>query len=268
MSRPYTVGNLAISIDGRISTVDRLLHGFGGPQDRDLMEQLRAAADAIMIGAGTLRDEPASLQVKLPQWQQRRRELGLTPQPIPVVVSRTLDFPWRTLPLFRIPDNRPLVITRPHHPAALLEELGQLAEVIAVPTQPARFGRETDTLDLTAAMSRLRERGIDQLLLEGGGELNFSMLSAGLIDEMYLTLCPLVFGGQSAPGAFSGSGFPAGQQALLTLEDCEAGEQDRLYLRYRTKNATSRSPELVSRFGKARIAPPPSPAPSPANRLR
>ncbi|MFM8224280.1 MAG: RibD family protein [Planctomycetaceae bacterium] len=255
MTRPYTVGNLAISIDGRISTVDRLLHGFGGPQDRDLMEQLRAAADAIMVGAGTLRDEEASLQVKLPQWQQRRLELGLAPQPAAVVVSRGLDFPWRTLPLFRRAPHRRIVITRPGHSPGLLEELGQVAEVVVVPLRQAAQGPAGGSLDLPLAMQLLHERGISQLLLEGGGELNFSMLAAGLIDEMYLTLCPLVFGGQAAPGAFSGPGFPAGQQANWRLRDFQRGENDRLYLRYEATNSIPHPPGIGSRFREASISP-------------
>ncbi|MFN5530501.1 MAG: RibD family protein [Planctomycetaceae bacterium] len=254
MTRPYTVGNLAISIDGRISTVDRHLHGFGGPQDRDLMEQLRAAGDAIMVGAGTLRDEEASLQVKVPKWQQRRLELGLSPQPAAVVVSRGLDFPWRTLPLFRVAPHRRIVITRPGHSPELIAELGRVAEVLVVPLHESVQGPAGGSLDLPLAMQLLHERGISQLLLEGGGELNFSMLAAGLIDEMYLTLCPLVFGGQSAPGAFSGPGFSAGQQAHWRLCDLNRGESDRLYLRYEATNAIPHPPGFASRFRQASIA--------------
>ena len=76
MSRPFTFGNLAISLDGRISTADRALHGFGGREDRDLMEELRSQADAVMIGAATVRDENPRLRLSSQKWIEARRLAG------------------------------------------------------------------------------------------------------------------------------------------------------------------------------------------------
>jgi riboflavin-specific deaminase-like protein len=231
--RPFTYGNLAISLDGRISTADRALHGFGGAEDRDLMEELRSRADAVMIGAATVRDENPRLRVCSPQWLEARWLAGRSRQPRAIVVSRSLDFPWHERELFQNSEIRPLVITHPEHPDSVLCDLRTVADLILVPT--------TDQgVDLPLAMEELSGLGIDQLLLEGGGELNFAMLSAGLVDEFHLTLCPLVFGGRTAPGAFSGTGFAAGHQALLALASLREGEDDRLFLRYRCLNATPR----------------------------
>ena len=92
MSRPFTFGNLAISLDGRISTADRALHGFGGREDRDLMEELRSQADAVMIGAATVRDENPRLRLSSQKWIEARRLAGRTSQPRSIVVSRSLYF--------------------------------------------------------------------------------------------------------------------------------------------------------------------------------
>jgi len=231
--RPFTYGNLAISLDGRISTADRALHGFGGREDRNLMEELRSQADAVMIGAATVRDENPRLRVSCQEWIEARRLAGRSSQPRAIVVSRSLDFPWHQRDLFRESESRPLVITHSDHPTPILDDLRTVADLLLV--------RSTeDGVDLSLAMERLTALGIDQLLLEGGGELNFAMLSAGLVDEFHLTLCPLVFGGRSAPGAFSGPGFAAGSQAPLALVSLRQGADDRLFLRYRCLNATPR----------------------------
>ncbi len=233
MSRPFTVANFAMSLDGRITTKDRATHAFGGPEDRDLMERLRAEADAVIIGAGTVRDENPRLQVTLPKWRNRRAELGLSSQPWPVVVSGSLDCPFEDRDLFKAVDVRKFLFTRAGHDPARLRRLGHLAEVVTVP--------QCDRgLDLSAVVESLSVAGVRHLLLEGGGELNFAMLSAGLIDEIYATLCPLVFGG-TAPGNFSGGGFVAGEVASLELLDVRRGANDRLFLRYRCLNSLPRN---------------------------
>src|SRR5690349_16636095 len=91
--RPYVVLNAAISIDGKLSTAGRDYHGFGGEEDADLMDELRSEADAVMIGAGTLRAEDPLLTVRNPERIRRRIEAGRTRQPHAVVVSRSLSFP-------------------------------------------------------------------------------------------------------------------------------------------------------------------------------
>ncbi|HBH54132.1 MAG TPA: hypothetical protein DDY91_19780 [Planctomycetaceae bacterium] len=233
MSRPFTFGNLAISVDGRISTADRALHGFGGAEDRDLMEELRARADAVIIGAATVRDENPRLQVSAEKWRKSRLDADRSPQPRGIVVSRSLDFPWRERALFTESLVRPLVITSADHPASRIADLQHFADVLIVPSSES-------SLSLSEAMRQLAEMGLHKLLLEGGGELNFAMLAEGLVDEFYLTLCPLVFGGRLSPGAFSGSGFPGTAPVPLELLSIRQGINQRLFLHYRCLNAGPR----------------------------
>ena len=73
---------------------------------------------------------------------------------------------------------------------------------------------------------------MSRLLLEGGGELNFSMIQAGLIDEIYLTVCPFIFGGRTAPTAFDGVGFVHNHACKLALKSYRPSATGELFLHY------------------------------------
>ena len=88
---------------------------------------------------------------------------------------------------------------------------------------------------MQAVSEKLYQMGARKLLLEGGGTLNFAMLKQGLVDELYLTLCPLIFGGDSATTAVGGAGFAFDQVRQLELLELKQGSNDRIYLRYRCK---------------------------------
>ena len=227
--RPFTYINLAISIDGKLTTADRKLHGFGGPEDRDLMDELRSRADAVMIGAATLREEDPLLWVRKPERLVVRAEQGREPQPWNVIISRSLDLPsLEGSMFFNTPGFRRLVFTGMNHSEERVAEIRKLAEVYCV--------ADVDQgLDLQAVSEKLYQMGARKLLLEGGGTLNFAMLKQGLVDELYLTLCPLIFGGDSATTAVGGAGFAFDQVRQLELLELKQGSNDRIYLRYRCK---------------------------------
>ncbi|WP_165067396.1 RibD family protein [Paludisphaera rhizosphaerae] len=231
--RPFIAMNAAISIDGKLTTADRDLHGFGGPEDRALMEDLRAEADAVMIGAGTLREEDPPLTIKAVEKVAHRRDAGKPDQPDGVIVSRSLDFPVKGSRFFETPGVRRFVVCGDDAPKDRVEGLKGAAEVIAVSTA-------SGDLDLEQAVAELGERGMRHLLLEGGGSLNFAMIAAGLVDRIHLTICPLVFGGDKAPTAFGGAGFPGASVRPLVLESVRQGASGRLFLSYRAKASARR----------------------------
>lgn len=232
--RPFTYLNLAISVDGKITTADRKLHGFGGPEDRDLMDELRARADAVMIGAATLREEDPPLLVTSPDRLQKRADQGLSPQPCNVIISRSLDLPnVETSRFFQTGGFRKIIFTSEMQSTQKKSRFQPYADVFYVP-------EASDGINLKAVNEKLYQMGVKNLLLEGGGTLNFAMLRDGLVDELYITLCPLVFGGSTAPTAFSGAGFNFNQVPELKLIELRTGANDRIFLNYRVLHSNQK----------------------------
>ena len=111
-------------------------------------------------------------------------------------------------------------------PLSLRESAGEFAQVEVVPSDVS--GR----VDLLEVMRRLLSLGVRHLLLEGGGELNFSMLQAGLIDEVYLTICPFIFGGRTGPTSFDGAGLTRDLVCRLGLKSQRVSASGEVFLHY------------------------------------
>jgi riboflavin biosynthesis pyrimidine reductase len=187
--RPWVSGIMVSSLDGR-ATLEGTSRKLGGPHDLQMLLALRRRADALIVGPDTVRAE------------------GYGPLPCPaVLVSRSFDLPWEA-GLFAAPGQRVLVYT---HAGAEAPEVAADVEVV-------------EELALPAVLADLRARGVERLLCEGGPTLNRSLLDAGLLDELFLTLSPVV----------SGEGPPIvadGPSAPLTLRSVATADGD-LYLRY------------------------------------
>jgi riboflavin-specific deaminase-like protein len=178
------------SVDGK-AAVGGKAGPIGSPTDRTVMRTLRSHADAVMIGAGTLRAERLTLAV--PENLARvRRSHALGPQPLAIVVTVTGDVPLQTNLLGFSPDNL-LVLTSPEITEERLAALSALASIEIVPKEKLAPGSR---LDLTRALEVLKKRyAVDVLLIEGGPSLNYALASSGLADELFLTLAPKLLGG-------------------------------------------------------------------------
>jgi riboflavin-specific deaminase-like protein len=205
------VSNTAISLDGRINTRERRFAFFGSDRDHARMSRLRAEADAVLVGGATFRNWP---HPALPDAGDRARMRGC---PWNVVVSRSLDLP-PAADFFAEPAIRPLLLTR----AAALA-------VRPAPGEAEGWAGEGD-LPVGWILEQLGRRGVERLLVEAGGDLLFQFLAADAIDEMYLTLCPLVVGGP-APSLADGPGFDLVDLRRMRLVSAEP-EGDEVFLHY------------------------------------
>ncbi len=180
--RPYVVINMVSTLDGK-AAVGGTTRGLGGEADRELFHNLRTQADALLVGAGTVRKERYGRAVKTDALRARREAEGLEPEPVTVIVSYRMQLPT-DLPLLQEPGARVIVAT-----AAEGELEGVAADVSYVRTGD----------DLPLLLARLREdHGIRSILCEGGPTLNSHLLAGGLADELFLSIDPVIVGGADA----------------------------------------------------------------------
>lgn len=182
---PLVRVNMVASVDGAATDERGYSAGLSGEGDQEVFRTLRALADAIVVGAQTVRVEgygPHRLRADL----RERREADGRPDPAPiVVVSRSLELDLDT-PLFTEATVRTVVLTCEAAPADRLRAARGVALVL-------RAGEES--VDLAAGIALLRDGlGAMHVLCEGGPTLNASLFGAGLVDEVCLTLSPRLVG--------------------------------------------------------------------------
>ncbi|WP_436527206.1 pyrimidine reductase family protein [Actinoplanes sp. HUAS TT8] len=206
--------NFIASADGAVS-VDGLSAGLQGPGDKEVFDTLRTVCDALVVAAGTVRAERYDALRLTSEDRAWRTAMGLPEFPLMVIVSGSLDLDPAQL-IFSDAPVRPIVLTSRAAPSD--SPIAEVAELVRVGDQQ---------VDLAAGIAALHERGATQLLCEGGPGLLGSMIAADLVDELCLTVAPLLAGG-SAGRIAHGPGTPPRRMALrhaLTREDM-------LFLRY------------------------------------
>ncbi len=212
--RPRVVAAMIASADGRVAVQGRSV-GLGHPADRALLRELRTAVDAILVGTSTLRAERYANLLDDDQ-RAHRAAAGLEPEPVVATISRRLDLP-ADIPLLSEPTARVQVYT---------EAEGE------VPSQGAwvavqRF--EPGELTVPAVLEHLRtERGARTVLCEGGPTLLRELVAADCVDDLMLTLAPMLVAG-NAPTPLRG--VPLDPPVGLALRDIHRAG-DHLFLRY------------------------------------
>ncbi|MCX6670108.1 MAG: 2,5-diamino-6-(ribosylamino)-4(3H)-pyrimidinone 5'-phosphate reductase [Methanothrix sp.] len=202
MPRPFVFINSAMSVDGKISSLERRQVRISGSQDKARVDGLRASCDAIMIGVGTVLSDDPSLRIKSDRLRLERSDLGRPENPLRVVA----DSLARTPPAAKILGQDCLVAVSNSASQDRLERLSSRCEIIK-----CGEGR----VDLAELMSELYERGVKRLMVEGGAILNWSLIQSGLVDELYVYMGGLLIGGKDAPTLVDGSGF---RKAFLRLK--------------------------------------------------
>jgi len=193
----HVVVNAAMSADGKISTREREQVAISGPEDFDRVDALRADSDAVMVGVGTVLADDPSLTVDEDARRERRQAAGRPPNPARVVA----DSRMRTPADARVLDDAAstYLLTTGDAPPDFVSEIEDTGtEVITA----------GDTrVDLGAGLAALEDRGVERLMVEGGGELIFSLFESDLVDELSTFVGPSVIGGRTAPTLADGDGF-------------------------------------------------------------
>ncbi|NHC33986.1 RibD family protein [Scytonema millei VB511283] len=237
-----------MSADGKIADARRSPARFSSQRDRFHLEQQIAAADATLFGAGTLRAYGTTLSVTSAKLLHQRLQNQQRSQPIQILASASasLDPQWR---FFRQPVPRWLIASaagakfwqgRSEFERVIVGEQGAggageekgATTNYRLPTPDSRL----PTINWRFALEQLFSLGIKRLAVLGGGELVAAMLAVDLIDEMWLTVCPLLLGGTNAPSPVAGMGFPENLAPRLELLSAQVEAQE-VFLHYRLQRS-------------------------------
>ena len=216
MDRPFIFINSAISADGKLSTKERKQIRISGQFDFERMDDLRSQADAVMVGIGTILSDDPSLTVKSPERKAARKAAGKSENPTRIIVDSSARTPVNA-DIFTKGDGIRIIAVSNAAPAENVEKLEKMALVIKT---------ETNKVDLSELVGKLKKMGINILMVEGGATLNWGMLSAGLVDEIYTFVGNLIIGGATSPTFTDGEGFSEAEVLeleLLSMEKIESG---------------------------------------------
>lgn len=218
--------NVAVTADGKMDTFERKGAAISSALDKARVDKLRAESDAVMVGGRTLLDEDPKLTVKSEALRAERVARGLSPNPIKVGIVTKADIR---------PDSeflnsgaaRIVIFTTDQTSEAQVEILRSRGVEV--------FVHEGPRVDLEKALQTLKELGVEHLMVEGGGTLNFELLRLGLVDELSVYVAPMIFGGESAPTAAAGLGVARGAAIPLKLVKSEIHDDGGVVLQYQVE---------------------------------
>ncbi len=191
--RPFVTLKMASSLDGKTAAIDGSSKWITGEAARADVQRLRAGADAIVVGAGTVRDDDPALTVRASEWAAAR-------PPLRVVV----DTAGRVPPHGHLFDGSAPTLVATSDLAAQdhLDGWGAAGAEVLVLDRDVAGGVSLDGL-----LAALGKRDVQGVLVEGGATLAWSLVRDGLVDKVVQYLAPLLVGGTRAPGVIAGGGF-------------------------------------------------------------
>lgn len=207
---PAVRANLVVSLDAVVS-LDGVSHALGGPADTEVFAALRALSDVVLVGAGTARAEGYGPAWLSGERRQRRAGRGQAPLPAVAVITSGADLdPGARLFAERRDDQppppRPLVFTTEAAPAERVAALGSVATVVVA---------GAEEVDPGAVLAELHRRGHRSVLCEGGPGLLGQLVAAGLVDDLCLTLAPMLAGPGQRVLSGSGDAWPSPHRLRL-----------------------------------------------------
>jgi riboflavin-specific deaminase-like protein len=219
---PFVYLNVATTADGKIAPANRKFEPFSSKRDHDLLLKLRTQADAVMSGARTVDSVPVNLGPGSAKYRRTRLNLGLSEYNLRVIVSGSATIDPKA-EIFKHKFSPIIILATERADKKRVEVLRKLGAEVAI------FGKRD--LDFPKALRWLREKwNVKRLLCEGGGEINAALFRTGLVNEVYQTLCPVVFGGHDAPTLADGEGIEKLSDAIRLKLKSMKRHGDELYL--------------------------------------
>jgi riboflavin-specific deaminase-like protein len=196
-SKVHVTINMAMSADGKISSVAGESCTFTSREDKHLLAKIRSRGDAIVVGAHTAKDY-ITMGIASKRLQKERLRRGQSEQPIRVIVSGSLNLS-PALPLFKKQISPILIACTEKAPKNRIKLFSRYARVIIC-------GKETINLPQLIRLL-VKEYQVREIVSEGGPTLNDAFFRAGLVNDYYVTICPNIVGGATALTACEGEGI-------------------------------------------------------------
>jgi 5-amino-6-(5-phosphoribosylamino)uracil reductase len=226
---------LAMTADGKISDVTKSAPTFGSARDYAHLEEQIMLSDVVLVGSGTLNDGGGGVETK-PELIQARIDAGKSPQPPQIICSRSGKIN-PDLPFFSQPIERWLLTTK----SGATDWLNRSSFDRVLVCETA----DGSDLDWQAVKIKLAELDVEKVCFLGGSELAASLFAANFIDELWLTVCPFIYGGSTAPSPVSGAGFSPELAPRLKLLSVDRVE-DELFLHYQVQKTVDPSADKAT----------------------
>ena len=208
LERPYTLLSCGMSIDGYLDDAAQTRLLLSNEADFDRVDEVRASCDAIMVGAVTVRADNPRLLVRSQARREERAARGLTSSPMKITVTERADFDTESN-FFTTGEAEKLVYTSSPRVADARARLGPIATVVD-------GGRRVRMRRLS---EDLADRGVERLMVEGGGIVHTQFLADDLVDELQLVVAPFFVGDSNAPRFVSDARFPWNPRRRATLAE-------------------------------------------------
>jgi riboflavin-specific deaminase-like protein len=223
--RPWVSVNFAVTWDGRISTRNRTPSDFSSPRDKRRLLEIRARADAVLVGAGTVAADQMIMGLPDSDLREARIRRGQPPYPLRVLLTNSgrID---PALRLFKKKVSPIVIFSTERMPRAVRAGLEGKADVVLTSERK---------VDLGAMLAVLRkEYGVKRVDCEGGGQVCRALLELDLIDEIHLTLSPRLFGSEKAPTITGVAGEYLAKSVTCALRSAKTFDGE-CFLNYRVR---------------------------------
>lgn len=204
--RPYTLLSCGMSIDGYLDGASEKRTLLSNDADFDRVDAVRAACDAILVGAATVRKDNPRLLVRAQARRDARVARGLAPTPMKVTVTRRAQLD-ECASFFAAGDSEKLVYCASETVAQARDRFGPVATVVD----------GGHPVDMRWLSEDLYARGVQRLMVEGGGTVHTQFLTADLADELHLVVAPFFVGDSRAKRFVSDGAFPWNPDRRATL---------------------------------------------------
>jgi 2,5-diamino-6-(ribosylamino)-4(3H)-pyrimidinone 5'-phosphate reductase len=236
MRQPRIILNFAMTVDGKVSTAKQTPSGFTSAFDKHRLLEIRSLGDAVMVGKHTLEIDQMSMGLPDEALRRARVERGQSEYPIRVVISNSGDISNK-LHIFDHQFSPVVIYSTRRMPQINQNELRNKAELHLSPN---------DRLNLPEVLNDLYEsHQVRTIVCEGGPQLAKALAEIDAVDELFLTIAPILAGGAGAPGILGTSGIflPASRSYRLESMKLEAEE---CYLHYVAERTSCTTPTQLS----------------------